>query len=71
MPTIGHLSGSTDGAAIQIAATATAGTTVHTSVAATDQIEMVHLFAANNHTNVSSHVLVKAESAQPLENAQL
>lgn len=50
MPTIGHLSASTDGDPIQISATATAGTTVHTAVAATDQIDMVHLFLCNNHT---------------------
>lgn len=50
MATIGHLSGSTDGAPIQISATSTPGTTVHTSVSATDQIDMVHLFAVNNHT---------------------
>lgn len=50
MATIGHLSGSTDGAPVLIAATSTAGTTVHTGVAATDQIDIVHLFAANNHT---------------------
>lgn len=50
MATVGHLSGSTDGQPILIAATATAGTTVHTAVAAIDQIDMVHLYALNGHT---------------------
>lgn len=50
MAQIGHLSASTDGAPISITATSTAGTTVHTATSATDQIDMVHLFAANNHT---------------------
>lgn len=48
--TIGHLSGSTDGLPILVAATGTAGTTIHTAINATDQIDMVHLYAANNHT---------------------
>jgi len=51
MATIGHLSASTDGAPVLIAATSTAGTTVHTGVAATDQIDIVHLYATNNHTS--------------------
>lgn len=50
MATVGHLSASTDGQPVQIAAIATAGTTVHTAVAATGQIDMVHLYAVNNHT---------------------
>tara|TARA_R110002051_G_scaffold166413_1_gene237231 strand:+ start:244 stop:612 length:369 start_codon:yes stop_codon:yes gene_type:complete len=48
--TIGHLSGSTDGLPVLVAATGTAGTTIHTAINATDQIDMVHLYAANNHT---------------------
>ena len=48
--TIGHLSASTDGLPVLVTATATAGTTIHTGVAATDQIDMVHLYAVNNHT---------------------
>ena len=48
--TIGHLSGSTDGLPVLVAATGTAGTIIHTGVAATDKIDMVHLYAANNHT---------------------
>ena len=50
MASIGHLSGSTDGKAIQVAATSTAGTAVHTAVAATDQIDSIYLYAVNNHT---------------------
>jgi len=50
MATIGHLSGSTDGAGVKIAATATAGTTLHTAVAATDQIDEVTIWLYNSHT---------------------
>lgn len=51
MATIGHLSSSTDGAGIKIAATSTAGTTLHTAVAATDQIDEVTIWLYNSHTS--------------------
>ena len=46
------LSGSTDGKAIKIAATATAGTAIHTAVAGTTAgtYDEVWLFAFNSHT---------------------
>jgi len=50
MATTGHLSGSTDGRIISVTATSTPGTTVHTAIAATDQIDHVYLYAVNNHT---------------------
>ena len=44
------LSGSTDGKAILVAATATPGTTIHTAVSGTSNFDEVWLYAANNHT---------------------
>lgn len=46
------LSGSMDGKAIKVAATATAGTAVHTAVAGTTAgtVDEVWLWAQNNHT---------------------
>ena len=41
------LSGSTNGKAIKVAATATAGTTIHTAVAGTTDIDQVYLYAMN------------------------
>jgi len=47
------LSGSTDGMPIKVAATATAGTAIHTAVAGTTAgtFDEVWLFAQNNHTS--------------------
>ena len=46
------LSGSTDGRQIKVAATSTAGTTVHTAVAGTTAgtFDEIWLYAQNNHT---------------------
>lgn len=46
------LSGSTDGMAVLVAATATAGTTIHTAVAGTTAgtFDEIYLYAQNNHT---------------------
>lgn len=44
------LSGSTDGKAIKIAATSTAGTTIHTAVAGTTDFDEIWLWAYNGHT---------------------
>lgn len=43
-------SGSTNGRALKIAATATPGTTVHTTPAGTTSIDEVWIYAQNNHT---------------------
>ena len=47
------LSGSTDGKAIKVAATATAGTTIHTAVAGTTAgtFDEIWLWAYNGHTS--------------------
>ena len=41
------LSGSTNGKGIKVAATATAGTTIHTAVAGATDIDQVYLYAMN------------------------
>lgn len=46
------LSGSTDGKAVKVAATATAGTLIHTAVSGTSSIDEVWLYA--NNTSSSS-----------------
>jgi hypothetical protein len=51
MAQIGHLSGSTDGAGIKIAATSSAGTTLHTAISETDQIDRVWLYLYNSHSS--------------------
>lgn len=42
------LSGSTNGMGIKVAATATAGTTIHTAVAGTSNMDEIWLYASNN-----------------------
>lgn len=45
-----HLSGSTDGKLIKVAATATAGTTIHTGSATASTYDEVWLYAVNSDT---------------------
>ena len=45
------LSGSTNGKQIKVAATETAGTTIHTAVAGTSDYDEIWLWATNNHTS--------------------
>lgn len=45
------LSGSTDGKAIKITQTATAGDTIHTAVAGTSSLDEIWLYAYNGHTD--------------------
>jgi hypothetical protein len=46
------LSGSTNGRLIQIAATATLGTTIHTAVSGTSNLDVITLFATNTSASV-------------------
>lgn len=46
----GHLSGSTDGKPIVVAATASPGTLIHTAVAAANQLDYMFIEATNNDT---------------------
>jgi hypothetical protein len=48
--TRGLLSGSTNGRGIKVVQTATAGTTIHTAVAGTTDMQEVWLWAQNKHT---------------------
>lgn len=43
-------SGSTDGRGIKIAATATAGTLIHTATAVANELDELYLYLANMHT---------------------
>jgi hypothetical protein len=45
------LSGSTDGKAIKIAATSSAGTTIHTATASTSDVDVITLYAYNAATS--------------------
>jgi hypothetical protein len=45
------LSGSTSGKSIKVAATATAGTAVHTAVAGADKFDEIYLWATNTDTS--------------------
>lgn len=45
------LSGSTNGRGIKVVQTGTAGTTIHTAVAGTTDMDEVWLWAQNNHTS--------------------
>lgn len=45
------LSGSTDGRGIKVAATATAGTTIHTAVSGTTDYDEIWLYAQNSDTS--------------------
>jgi len=51
------LSGSTNGLAIVIAATATAGTTIHTAVAGTSSRDELFLWAVNNDADGETRTL--------------
>ena len=44
------LSGSTNGRPIEVAATSSAGTTIHTAVSGTTDIDEIWIWASNNHT---------------------
>lgn len=44
------LSGSTDGKPIKVVATSTPGTTIHTAVSGTTDLDHIWLFAENSHT---------------------
>ncbi len=48
------LSGSTNGRAIPVAATATAGTLIHTSIASSDGFDEVYLWASNVTANAAT-----------------
>lgn len=59
------LSGSTQGKAIKVAATATAGTTIHTAVSGTSSIDEVWLYAHNTSAEVVKLTLEWGEATAP------
>jgi len=59
------LSGSTNGKAIKVAATATAGTTIHTAVSGTSNIDEIWLYAVNSSTSDVKLTLEWGEATAP------
>jgi len=64
------LSGSTDGKAIKVVATATAGTTIHTAVAGTTAgtFDEIWLWAYNGHTDVVTLTIEFGGTSVPDQN---
>jgi len=67
------LSGSTDGKAILVAATATAGTTIHTAVAGTTAgiFDEIWLYAVNAHSAEIKLTIEWGEATEPTGNIEL
>jgi hypothetical protein len=65
------LSGSTDGKAIKVAATATAGTTIHTGSATATTIDEVWLYAVNSSASDVKLTLEWGEATAPDGNIEL
>ena len=67
------LSGSTDGKAILVVATATAGTTIHTAVAGTTAgtFDEIWLYAVNAHSAAIKLTLEWGEATEPTGNIEL
>jgi hypothetical protein len=59
------LSGSTNGKAIKVAATATAGTTIHTAVSGTSSLDEVWLYAHNSSAAAVKLTLEWGEATAP------
>jgi hypothetical protein len=65
------LSGSTDGKAVKVAATATAGTTIHTGSATTTTLDEVWLYAVNSSASAVKLTIEWGEAAAPDGNIEL
>lgn len=59
------LSGSTQGKAIKVAATSTAGTTIHTAVSGTSDMDEIWLYAVNSSTSNVKLTLEWGEATAP------
>lgn len=59
------LSGSTNGKAIKVAATATLGTTIHTAVTGTSDMDEIYLYAVNSDTAAKKLTLEFGGVASP------
>jgi hypothetical protein len=65
------LSGSTDGKAIKVAQTATAGTTIHTGSTTTTTLDEVWLYAVNTSTSNVKLTIEWGEATAPDGNIEL
>jgi hypothetical protein len=65
------LSGSTDGKAIKVAATATAGTTVHTGSTTTTTLDEVWLYAVNTSSTAVKLTVEWGGTASPDDHIEL
>lgn len=65
------LSGSTDGKAIKVAATATAGTLIHTGPTNTAQLHEVWLYAVNTSTSAVKLTIEYGDATAPDNNIEV
>jgi hypothetical protein len=65
------LSGSTNGKAIKVVATATAGTTIHTAVSGTASLDEVWLYAHNSSASTVKLTLEWGEATAPDGNIEI
>ena len=65
------LSGSTQGKGILVAETATAGTTIHTAVAGTTDIDEIWLYGVNTHSADLKLTLEWGEATEPNGNIEI
>ena len=65
------LSGSTNGKAIKVAQTATAGTTIHTAVSGTASLDEVWLYAHNSSASTVKLTLEWGEATAPDGNIEI
>ena len=65
------LSGSTNGKAIKVAATATAGTTIHTAVSGTASLDEIWLYAHNSSSAAVKLTLEWGEATAPDGNIEI
>ena len=65
------LSGSTNGKAIKVVATATAGTTIHTAVSGSSSIDEIWLYAHNSSAGVVKLTLEWGEATAPDGNIEI
>ena len=65
------LSGSTDGKAIKVVQTATAGTTIHTAVSGTSNIDEIWLYAINSSASSVKLTIEWGEATAPDGNIEV
>jgi hypothetical protein len=65
------LSGSTNGKAIKVAATATAGTLIHTAVSGTSSLDEIWLYATNTSASAVKLTLEWGEATAPDGNIEI